>query len=1245
MYRKRKKLVTPQASSTLLGNSSTSSLSQISYTESDVSSQKVQSQKDLFDSESISTIVNGNKSQKIQSTTSPLKQKTGDKSAAEKVLEMLSTPPLESCSSKKQNISKLPSSLEPMNTLKTSNDFMLLLKDAGMILCEDGVHNILKKDQAIFVRDLTKLLKNGGENRVNRFIKYLEEYLADKDLFLKSLAPTKTEADCIIARGEYQECLIRLLLMVNVLQSKLAQYLLDRLAGLILSDADQSSNEGVMWVRLILQAMRCLPYTDASITFTKTLFDIIHAVPVTMVQHEIINCIPDLIRDEQRDSVAKELMELMKWKPFLTPSILTAFGNLCLEGNSLYEVKISLVKSLRRGPLDHIPTFVKFILKAPVDGHIDEFLNGIRSELVICHADGPALADYMRAREVTASEVSSTLIKIFEKVKDSILQNQKLADAILKNVTKVKSHTSHKPVDMVMLLLLHSIAMCPSKKKVIVTATRGRIRHGYFKQSLISDTISALAGVLKQNFSDLRKFLSSLLQSADLTVSNFASFFFAECFVQMGKEHRKAIVIEIIDNVKIFTKNARPSLDLLHELTTKHAAKMAPFLTLIMSLLDIVSDLNVFEIRQLMDTICMIAFGNSDELSEEPVSLQNEIYMIVQKQLCCPEPPIFKSGVICSLMTIKHMVQKKENETNITPDTEELQSKEGNSTEETSGINSIVLNNNSEKAYALLELVTAATYSNSEAHELCYDQLSYIVLNSDNMDKAFMKKVSIELQNSLQNNFIIAASEFSSRDDELEASIQFCIDVDLEDPIVLNISDAVIKESKQKTNFSVHKLVALPGLLRVIRGLQLADLSEIDALLGCYISFPNPSVFTKFSTLDQQEQVFTMDCLFHTCNWLREIINSFVYLIKEGAPEKVMMRLRLLLHVQTLVASCFPLAIGYVPPKCVGVRKGLGQLKKKSSANGGVSQRRPRKKKKVHTNYSGSSKNDGNNSAPTQPEDSSTEDEDASVEILTDFSYFQQYLREFDFDVCLILTQSLIMKPDPPIDGKFSAELGPNELLLLLDDLNRKLIYRLKPKGILLKSRETEKVEFNNFLNVPVDLVVRNTAKLISHITNHLQKMVEYFYNLLQENDGVYDALGMFCSGTAEIKKCTSLIFSIFDSFFSWPDLKTDTYIKYLIKAAMKLGGESSNEAKSKSSITLNRALQSAINYLETISKCMVDLNSAVNLVNLINTLNSLQDDVEDKKVTDIGELCNQFLKRKWYDNKGVVLKGQIYMY
>lgn len=309
MYRRRKKIVAPQASSTLLGNSSVSSLSQASYTDSDVSSQKPQSQKDLFDIESVSTIINENNINQKQSSTSPLKQKA-IKAAAEQVLEMLTTPPQAGLPAKEKDGSKLSSNLKSRNTLKSSNDFTLMLREAGMVLCEDRPNNTLMKDQAVFVRDLSKKLKNGDENSITRFMKYLEEYLSDKDIFQKSLAPTKTDADSNIARGEYQECLIRLLLMVNGLQSKLAQYLLDRLADLVLSDADQSYNEGVMWVRLILPPMRYLPSTDESVTFMKTLFDIIHAVPVTMVQHEIINCIPDVIGDDQRDTVANELMDV-----------------------------------------------------------------------------------------------------------------------------------------------------------------------------------------------------------------------------------------------------------------------------------------------------------------------------------------------------------------------------------------------------------------------------------------------------------------------------------------------------------------------------------------------------------------------------------------------------------------------------------------------------------------------------------------------------------------------------------------------------------------------------------------------------------------------------------------------------------------------------------------------------------------------------------------------------------------------
>ena len=55
-------------------------------------------------------------------------------------------------------------------------------------------------------------------------------------------------------------------------------------------------------------------------------------------------------------------------------------------------------------------------------------------------------------------------------------------------------------------------------------------------------------------------------------------------------------------------------------------------------LLDSVTDyLSIYEIRQLMDILCMIAFSDPDDVSLDMTSLQDEIYMIVQKQLACPD--------------------------------------------------------------------------------------------------------------------------------------------------------------------------------------------------------------------------------------------------------------------------------------------------------------------------------------------------------------------------------------------------------------------------------------------------------------------------------------------------------------------------------------------------------------------------------------------------------------------------------
>lgn len=55
-------------------------------------------------------------------------------------------------------------------------------------------------------------------------------------------------------------------------------------------------------------------------------------------------------------------------------------------------------------------------------------------------------------------------------------------------------------------------------------------------------------------------------------------------------------------------------------------------------LLDSVRDMNEFEVRQLMDVLCMIAFGDTGNPSFDNASIQDELGIIVQKQLSSPDP-------------------------------------------------------------------------------------------------------------------------------------------------------------------------------------------------------------------------------------------------------------------------------------------------------------------------------------------------------------------------------------------------------------------------------------------------------------------------------------------------------------------------------------------------------------------------------------------------------------------------------
>lgn len=69
------------------------------------------------------------------------------------------------------------------------------------------------------------------------------------------------------------------------------------------------------------------------------------------------------------------------------------------------------------------------------------------------------------------------------------------------------------------------------------------------------------------------------------------------------------------------------------------------------------------------------------------------------------------------------------------------------------------------------------------------------------------KKVSQVMQTTLQNQYIIASSDFSAKDDGLDEKLQFGLDNDLEDPIILNLCEAVVNEHKRSHSLREHRWI------------------------------------------------------------------------------------------------------------------------------------------------------------------------------------------------------------------------------------------------------------------------------------------------------------------------------------------------------------------------------------------------------------------------------------------------------
>lgn len=1134
--------------------------------------------------------------------------------------------------------------------------FEELVTKSGFKLQEGDSPFLLSKDQAVFVRNLTILLSE-KEDYPDEFMEGLEKYIKNNDNFRKMLLDTQTDPDFEDARSSQQDSLIRMLLCVDAIQPKVIVLLLTKLVNLIQRDKEEIEQDNFPWVEMIVKRFCFLDQLVDGTALFNDIFRLLEMAPIS-VQQEIIYNLPYIMGDAHHDEVAERLLNLMESKRDLTRAVLQALGSLPLSPGQSAEIRTQMMQSLKNAHIEFIHDIVKFVALDEQSSDHDEIINGLRRSLPFTRLGEKLLAqkaEQQGEKSAFLTEFASTKSLTFRNLRGAFLSIPSLAIAWCKNIKNIQSPNDHRPIDIVMLLLMHCKAS--NRKKSVEMAWRNRIKTKMFTHSLLQETFEVLLVVLKMHKDDLLNVASILLRNSDPSVREYGCLMFKLSFVHFESHIRRQVVSDLILLVGSGHECAAVALNVLLELAEEHLDKLSRLTILLQNLLDNIDKLSLQGVRQMMDLLCKMAYAPEIVESGAMGPLGDHISIIVHKQLASFEPLLKRKGVVSAVMTLKYMAGASPDSTNSSIDSSSLDSLPPGRPKE---------------AGQLLDLVIRSTRSSPEVLGYALDQLSFMIYRCDTLDPLFLTYLTDKMEDIFMASYLpdddseIPSTSHSSL--ELNMTNQYGLDKDSEEPIALGIGILVLKDARHSKEGgarrgieSSYPLLVVNALFRLLRVLKYRvgdeSLEGIDALLGCAVNMPAHESIADFNMCGPTQQGDIVDCLFYCVNWFREVINAFANTKSDSYLEKVMIRLRNLVALQGVLARLLANTMNYTPPQCMFYDK-----VKKIQFKGPTDKVKTKKKGKGKGKPKKASKKKMNESAAieeTQVNEESDEGENDKEEEATgpvDMARYRDFLRELDLDVFALMKQDLVMTPRPERGADTTPDFGPAELRFLLEDYVAKLEHSFPtgtPSRFAFAAGRAGADAVGNFAIwdlLPITEKATNAVSLLPILCEKLEQVGESCRNLLDASDGILDGPGMFVEGTANVKICFALLLRAMTATFAWSGFQNAHHLELLSKGLKVLATRVDGSKKRSSVFAL---IEESADYLKRFHEWILHLDAGVYLVKLLQILGGLWDlnvsrsSARQNRVNPTKEIlkdvCNAFLRRPWSSLDGGTEKGLAY--
>ncbi|KAK8808482.1 hypothetical protein WA158_008383 [Blastocystis sp. Blastoise] len=712
-----------------------------------------------------------------------------------------------------------------------------------------------------------------------------ENYIADTANFKTVLHPiflrTSENDDLQISHyGVSQDSVCRLLMRLDTLQKNILDILLDK----VIENGSDEYEDGSL-IQLILMQFRWLSFIRLEHnSICDSLLQALQTCSVS-VQKELIYILPELINEDQIDTVFSQLCSLLISEKPLISTIYTCLQNISLTSNQIQRYRDTYVNNLTTCNIQDIPSIVNFLLSCTDHDICTDIISILRNNIK---------PNTWKSDDVNPRDYELMMVEYISIATNTHTNLCKQYMRILHNTDS----SNYLFLDYWMYYILYANPQYTNYVRFVFPRKFTRYPAN---STLHLDTLKGHSLSLNKYYSSILALIGELGNTSSIRCREIAREMYVCLFTEFSDlVHQQELISTLVCNITTGastpTNNYLPilSLHVLKDLTVSPTdTQLNVFRPFIRGLLDYTDMMTEKQIQVLFEVLVRLSLiddsrggGGLDELT-----------ILTRKYLHRPMLRQKRVGVIGGVISMKEFTYKKYEvpEYYKHPDLYEQE----------------IMNVTSD-CIRFYKLLSSSCSQEVDLKIYLYTQLSLWVKHAF-IPPLFLFELNSRIRSEFESLYIqdiqVTVPSYTSmyiHADQIPIDYQYNLDQD-NTTIALNLFSLAISPSL-KTRLSLYLLPANLRLLAITDVLNNPEdgLAGIDGLLGCPILSPRES--TNFKTYGNEEKECIYICKYATILWITELLNVFILEKDTDIRIKVCSRLNLL-HVLegefTSLSTCF----------------------------------------------------------------------------------------------------------------------------------------------------------------------------------------------------------------------------------------------------------------------------------------------------------------------------------------------------